>query len=124
MRVYVAGKWEERLRAREVMETIRAKGHVITHDWTHEPKEETDEVLLECANLDVQGVESADALVFVAEKNLKFAGAYTELGIAIAHDLPVYVLGEFATSNIFMRLPSIKRVTEAQLYGYLNGKLH
>ena len=34
MRIYVAGKWQEKPQVRAVQEALIAAGHTITHDWT------------------------------------------------------------------------------------------
>lgn len=112
MKVYVAGKWEEKERVREVQEQLRAAGHTITHDWTSEP---LGAVPLECALLDKEGVLSADAYVGVFEKDLPYKGAMSELGIAIARGIPCYILGTYCDRNIFMALPEIHRGLEGLL---------
>lgn len=90
MRVYVAGKFEEKARVRETQEILKARGHEITYDWTvnedataHKPT---------CAFNDLVGVLRADAFVLHWHPNLK--GGNVELGAALALErIAVYVIG-------------------------------
>ncbi|KKM08289.1 hypothetical protein LCGC14_1725420, partial [marine sediment metagenome] len=36
MRIYVAGKFQEKTAVRRVQAILRGAGHTITHDWTRE----------------------------------------------------------------------------------------
>ena len=85
MRIYVAGKYAEKEEARRVMELIRQRGHTISYDWTQHKEDRTPENLLKAADLDVQGVVTAD-LVFMLFTDPKYAyrGTFTELGAALA----------------------------------------
>jgi nucleoside 2-deoxyribosyltransferase len=106
VKIYVAGKWEERERVREVMDTLRTRGHEITFDWTY-----SEQFSKHQAELDLQGVEAADWLVFLAEKPLAYKGAYVELGMAIALGTPVALIGNGIDECIFTQLPCIYRMT-------------
>lgn len=115
MRVYVAGKWEEKERVREIMAQLMAAGHTITHDWTTEVP--GDEAHMRANALrDCNGVGLADVFVGIFEKDLAYKGAYVEMGIAIARDIPIYILGHAQDSNIFMYLPQVKRGLEELLH--------
>ena len=104
MRVYVAGKWEEKERVRQVQTLLRKAGHTITFDWT----KSAGLGLEKQASRDTVGVLTADAFVGVFEKDLPYRGAYTELGMAIATGIPIYILGHAADLNIFVNLPRVK----------------
>ncbi len=88
MRVYVASKFENHARVREVQEQLRAAGHTITYDWTR------------CAVMDIlqakkdlRGVLDAEVVVLIIEEDVPYRGALVELGIALGAAIPVYVLG-------------------------------
>ncbi len=104
MKLYVAAKWEDRERAREVMRQMVAEGHEITFDWTH-----SEQFSPEQAACDMRGVKDADALVFVAEKDLPFKGAYVEMGMALAWGKPIYLIGTGIDACIFTVLPNVYR---------------
>lgn len=117
MRIYVAGKWEEKERVREVMAQLVAAGHAITHDWTQEPDASCEQDLTDHAEWDVGGVLEADAFVGVFEKKLPYSGAATELGMAIACDIPIYIMGNGMDNNVFVHLPKIQKGLEGLLSG-------
>lgn len=118
-RIYVAGKWEEKERVREVQAQLVAAGHTITHDWTtEEPVGDAYLNIVPSAVLaDKQGVMAADAFVGIFEKDLRYLGAVAELGMAIARGIPVYILGNAADRCIFVKLPEVKRGLEELLHG-------
>jgi nucleoside 2-deoxyribosyltransferase len=104
MKIYVASKFEEYPRVREIMAALIEAGHTITYDWTN-----CDQFTVEQAAKDMDGVLSADALVFIAEENLPYKGAYVEFGIAVARGIPIYLLGNAANACIFTKLPQVQR---------------
>lgn len=119
MRVYVAGKWEEKERVREVQAQLIAAGHTITHDWTKEESSSgyDPDLMARHAVADKAGVLAADAFVGIFEKDLRYSGAVAELGIAVAMGIPIYILGNFVDRNVFAYLPEVRR----GLGGLLNG---
>lgn len=114
MRVYVAGKWEEKARVREVQQQLRDAGHVITHDWT---SEEEVGITQEHAVNDKNGVLTADAFIGIFEKDLRYSGALSEMGIAIAKGIPIHILGDAINNNIFLMLPEVRRGISTLLEG-------
>lgn len=118
MRVYVAAKWEDRERAREVMYLLVKAGHQITYDWTI-----CDQFSEEQAQRDVSGVLTANALVFIAEKDLHYKGAYVEFGIAVAQNIPIYVMGHYIDQCIFTKLPNVYRGIEQLLPVHIDSIL-
>lgn len=95
MKVYVAGKFEDRQRVAEIMNALRGKGFQISLDWTGESVaglsvQAANEKETEVAALDLVGVAKADALALVGHPNLK--GAWVEMGAALALGIPVVIL--------------------------------
>ena len=86
------------------MDRLTAAGHVITFNWTT-----AEQFCVEQAVMDKQGVMTADALVFIAEKDYQFKGAYVELGMAVARGIPIYIMGEAINACIFILLPEVHR---------------
>lgn len=108
MKLYVAGKFEEAARVRQVHKRLRNAGHEITHDWTNEdPGERTgDELgafLRDCAIKDYDGVRTADAVLVLNHPHL-FGGA-AEMGMALALGKPVFLVEPWLRDNIFFHLP-------------------
>lgn len=106
MKIYVAGKWEDRNTCRGLMVNLRILGHEITRDWTVRRQEEKDDVI---ALQDAEAVQAADAIVIVAIKELDYRGAYAELGMAIALNKAIALIGSGFNECIFSSLASIRR---------------
>lgn len=111
MRIYVASKFENTAEVWKVMDALKAAGHTITHDWTHESVgerqgAELDLFLLDCAQKDMTGVETADALFVINHEKGK--GMWTEMGMAIAWSKPVFFCCPERAYNIFCRLPGVE----------------
>jgi nucleoside 2-deoxyribosyltransferase len=109
MKVYVASKWENKPRVKEIMTILREHGHTITYDWT-----ECEVSNVEQAILDLRGVADADILVGVFEKDTAYKGSLVELGAALALGKPVYILGDAPViyDCIFFRHPHVRRVND------------
>lgn len=103
MNLYVASKWENRARVREVMNDLQSLGHTITQDWTQVEQESADQ-----AAADMFGVLQAESLIILAEEDWPFRGTYVELGLGLAANIPVFFIGPYART-IFDRLPSVRR---------------
>lgn len=122
MRVYVAGKWEDRERVRKIQQWLLAAGHEITCDWTcHDfgpdgvkgNEEDFQAIALE----DIEAVKRADAVVAVMERPYAYKGLYVEIGACLAQGTPVYVLGDAGDSCIFMHHPLVHKTTAFALAG-------
>lgn len=114
--VYVATRWARRAEARETMARLRAAGHHITHDWTHEDSAEGMEPAAQaehfaaCARTDVLGVTQADVLLLLHDPAAR--GAFVELGIALGREMRVIVVGALVedpvNEPIFYWLPWVE----------------
>lgn len=110
MRIYVASKFENP-RAPEVAAQLEAAGHTITYKWWG-----CSNFTQEQAFLDYKGVVTADAFVLIVEDPaLRYSGALTEFGIALARGVPVYLMGHAIDRNIFTLLPGVTRGIETLL---------
>jgi hypothetical protein len=109
---YVAGKYEDYERVREVQETIRGFGHGITYDWTDDVEyyltegdndSITPEIEAQLAARDLDGVRRA--MIVVAVSNEHWCGTLIEIGIALDQGKRVWILGPFVhRHSIFFRL--------------------
>lgn len=115
MRIYVAAKTHDYIRARTLMQQLRDSGHEITFDWTgnvehvgpdreNEAAAKDDEFLLKCATDDVYGVKRAQGLVAIGHPDL--CGTLVEVGMAIMRGIPVALIGDFRPS-VFWKLPQV-----------------
>jgi len=106
VKIYVAGKYEERRRIRRLMVELENMGHTISSDWTvHEMYHD----LAVCAQEDYEGVRNCDALVAIVDIPLKYQGLWVEVGLALAWGKRVLLVGEFGESCIFSKLPWISK---------------
>lgn len=118
MRVYVAAKFEEGNKVKEVYKKLAALGIGITHNWTDEDasKYKGNDLLAfktECAENDRRGVLHAHAVLVLNHERL-FGGA-AEMGMALAMDIPVYVVNPEIRENIFFHLPDVQTFEDVDL---------
>ena len=86
------------------MDTLERAGHLITYDWTR-----AEQMSAEQAQKDMDGVMTADALLFVCERNLPYCGSCVEMGMALAKGIPVYMTGKALDKRlIFTKLPGVR----------------
>ncbi len=106
LKVYVASKFEEKDRVREVMKSIKVMGCMITHDWT---SQDATRPRSEWADGDVVGVTNANLFLGLFEKELDYKGALTELGIAIGQGKKIWIVGHGADRDIFVNTTGVVR---------------
>jgi len=113
-RIYLAGPWIARAEASRIASNLESLGYTITHPWWDYDGEGEDKedlaFLRSCAEADVKGVETADAVVVY--NTAKSEGKAVEQGIAIARGIPVICWTPFEkpSSNIFHYLPNYTHV--------------
>ena len=109
MKVYVAGKWDQKACVRNVVSKLESYGHTITYRWfdiEHDNDCATD-LRRTYADADIEGVRTADAVVLLMDDPAyAYRGTFTELGAALALDKPVHLYnphGQEAacTTNVF-----------------------
>ncbi len=105
--VYVASKFEDRERARALIDRLKDAGITITHDWTHEDDTGMDAAtratyLRKCAEDDVEGAGVADIFIMLGHPHLR--GALVEFGVALGAGALCFVVAPEAVDNIFFRL--------------------
>ncbi len=116
MKIYLATKFENRDYYHHVKRLLERAGHCITFDWTAHNVDESSmaneqkrRFYQTCAYDDFFGVSSCDAMVLLAYP--KMAGAFAELGIALALNKRVIVLNEHeGPRNIFYYLPNVTHI--------------
>ncbi len=112
MRVYCAGKWEEKERVRIVQDILIADGHTITFDWTRAEEAPPEgelraHVLRAHAINDHWGVRTSDLYVGLFEKDLQYRGTFAEMGIAMGCGKPCIIIGPFAKRGVFSYHPLV-----------------
>lgn len=136
MRIYTASAFGNYRRVREFNDYARDLGHSITFDWTL--TEEFDEngdlkidrennwdahldggVALRYAEADMEGVTTADLLVFIADEGEPF-GALIEVGAALAYGVMIWAI-QPQRRSVFWALPRVmifdsEEVARQELY--------
>ena len=100
MKLYIAGSSDEREKraVQALMDIVRAKGHIVTHDWTVCEGLKRDCVPAEkrvFARNDLEGVRACDVFWLVAPPGPS-EGAFVELGVALALKKRTVVSGPHA----------------------------
>lgn len=127
-RFYVASKFAQYRRARQLMDDLTAVGHTITHDWTRtkqfgpdgnpmfkvedEPKVVPVDERREHATSDHRGVRTADYLVALMDQ--PSCGCPVEVGLAIAYGVQVLIVSPWAYT-VFWDLPKVCVVESEEL---------
>jgi nucleoside 2-deoxyribosyltransferase len=112
MKLYVASKVENAPAVRELMGILVYHGHSISFDWTQETFNENCELVKaqKHAALCLAGVLSCDCLVVLAEKDFQYSGTLVEMGMAIASEKPVVILGDRIDKCLFQFSKFVDRV--------------
>ena len=112
MKIYIAGKWQERKNVRKCMEELVSMGHEITCDWTDHEYGSDGVIgdLSKFAEDDMEGVRSCDIVIALMTEGYHHKGSLCEMGGAIALGKRVYVIGNAADSCIFINHPLTKKI--------------
>lgn len=90
---YVAGKFEDRERVAKVMDTLVTMGHTISCRWVEQVFTTDPAILKEQAIVEVQGIFDCDVFVVLFLDPFPYLNAYVELGMALASNKIVCVVG-------------------------------
>lgn len=108
-RIYLAAPWIDRELMEDRAKKFEALGFTITHKWWRYEgageEHEKLEFLRQCAIDDVNGVATAD--VVLVYNTSKSEGKAVEQGIAIAKQIPIFIIGKRGevSKNVFHYLP-------------------
>ena len=107
-RIYLAGKWQEAELIRKYAIELRILGYYITMPWFELHVAPAVEDLAWSAVEDERGVRNADVCIFIFERELAYSGAMTELGIALALNKRIIIVGAGGSKNIFTNHPLVE----------------
>jgi nucleoside 2-deoxyribosyltransferase len=130
-KVYIAGRYSQKVELNGVASLLRDNGHVVTASWLEEdyaPNITLDQVpdddLAQLAVVDIQDIQMADTLAFFScdpATPTHRGGRHVEMGVAIALNKQIIVVGP--KENIFHYLPGVCHVQDEQaLIAVLNEK--
>ena len=103
MKIYIAAKYEESEKAKRLMNIFREEGHTITFDWTREDPDPDGDI----AQKLVKAVKQADVLVVLMLNSHTSQGVWVEMGIALAHNIPIIAIGQAESDCIFLQHPLV-----------------
>lgn len=116
MDIYVAGKTDDWERVRRVQNVLVGLGHMITYDWTVNVEDDVDMGLeaddrtrREWADDDQLGVKQADLVIFMVESE-GLSGTLIELGMALAYEKDIIVVGVPERNSVFFANNNITHV--------------
>lgn len=115
MRIYVAGRTNERERVRQVQDECRAAGHTIAHDWTALGGSDADLSALQSARIaaeEAAAVSNSDLLILCWAPVM--LGALLEVGMALRGGVPVWVL-DATQPSVFWHLAGVRLLSVADL---------
>ena len=115
MKVYLAAQYARRDELRQYRLALTSLGVTVTSRWLDERNplntnmgDDTTEFYIETANIDIEDIEKADAVIFFSEDPLvgvKRGGRHVEFGFSLAKGKPVYVIGP--RENVFHYLDRV-----------------
>jgi len=100
--IYLAGSYSARKKLADIAMKITQRGHDMHVPAIWLTGKHDDAAPVECATADLQDIKNADMLVLFTEYPGSRGGMYVELGIALAHRIPVIIVGPY--TNVFTRL--------------------
>lgn len=117
MKIYLAGKWGDKIHISDIKNKLLDKGHDIVSTWIErETGEREPNTMGMHAETDINEVLDSDVLVCVmTDDKYAYRGTFTEIGCALGRDIPTVILssaGEsFCKTNVFFWHRSITHVS-------------
>lgn len=116
MKIYVAGKFEQKDLIREICRKLEEIGYEISYDWTtHKPIKpyyENQEIAREYSQKEFDGISNSDIFIYLSSEkgttlNIEFGAA---IMLAKTKGKPIiYVVGEFNDKSPWFFDPFVKR---------------
>jgi hypothetical protein len=123
MKVYIAAKYSRRYELRALRDALQVMGHPVTAQWLDNAEESKG--LAQAAEMDVDDVLRADALLFMGEprgSQNRGGGRWFEFGVAYQAGKVCYVIcppssdpsDERRDESVFTHLPSVIRFNDIE----------
>jgi nucleoside 2-deoxyribosyltransferase len=117
-KLYVAASFEQKEKALQLYDILKAKGHIITADWTTHKEiaslptfKERETLAKQYAIEDTNGITSADVFILLLSER-KSTGTHIELGVALGSTnvKQIFLVSNDNDSQLFYRHPKVKQV--------------
>jgi len=106
MKFYVASKFENTKNVKAAIAKLTEAGHTVTYDWTKALTNNNEDEALKC----VGGVRDADFIVALLQRSLKYKGTIAEIGMAIALNKRICIIGDFIHLDHIEKFSSIDEI--------------
>jgi hypothetical protein len=102
MKIYVAGKFEDKEKVREIFSKLKIFGHSISYDWTGhkpiKPYRENKELASQYSENEISGIKDSDIFIYLPNKDSHTL--HMELGSALMSNKikgkpEIYIVGEW-----------------------------
>jgi len=120
MKIYVAGKWEDRRSVQDIQGALLLKGYEITKDWTIDDEGDAGYPVINVVE-DIRGVAMADAYVGYFENEHNYRGTLIEFGAALALRKPCYIIGHAIDKCIFIKHPLVTQFDSVEEFLMIVG---
>ena len=108
MKIYVAGKYQERQYVRYLMSQLVEMGHTITCDWTDQSIYPPDYITFRSAVDDINAIRDCDIYIGIFLHKLAYRGSLVEMGAALISGKPTYILGHAFDGFVFIYHPLVR----------------
>ncbi len=118
MKIYVAGKLENKEHIKEIYAQLIKKGHEISYNWTtHKeirPYEKSQELANQYSSNELTGLQNCDVFILLSEKE-GGTGIHIEFGVALIlnklfNKPKIYVVGHANSRSTFYFQETVKRM--------------
>lgn len=114
MKFYIASRLKHKNEVKKLINLLEDKGYTCTHDWTRgeklKPYAENLDQSQKLADEQVKSIKNCDLFVLL-NPDEGGTGMYVELGVAIAENKQIFVVGEF-TKPVFLFHSSVNYVQD------------
>lgn len=103
MKLYIAGKFSEKVQIRKYMDDAVKLGHTITHDWTQSEQDgDGVEKMKNSAEKDIQAVKDCDCIIIIlTDPKYAYRGTFTELGCSLGLEKKVIIVSQPDPNNYY-----------------------
>lgn len=121
MKVYIAGKFEEKAKVKELYARIKELGHKVAYDWTDhkpiKPYSQNQEVAKEYSDNELVGIIDTDIFIFLTHE--LGTTLFMEFGAALILNKKtgkplIYVVGEFKDKSMWFFNAGVQRRTSIE----------
>jgi len=115
MKIYVAARFQDKEKVKEIYKKLKDRGHTISGDWTNhthtKPYKENQELSKEYSIEDMNNILNCDVFILLTNQEPGI-GSTTELGGALALYIKnkspkVYIVGDNLDGNMFYFHPEV-----------------